>query len=596
MALTPITVDELRDRLDVLAVVGRYTRLTKAGTEYRGLCPFHDDHKPSLDVNERKGVWTCRVENIGGSVFDFVMRAENLDFREAAELLANDLGCTLAQGGSPEQADQRSRLYDLNRRAAELYERALWQSKGGETARAYLLERGISEPTAKRFRLGYAPAGWDKLSEKLARDGVDLREAEAAGLLKARERGGGYYDRFRHRLMFPILDRQGRVVAFGGRVLDPADEPKYLNSAESPVFSKGRLLYQAPGRAERLADGVLVVEGYMDVIGLAEHGLDHAVATLGTALTREHLRLLQRLTSKVVLCYDADAAGERATDRAAALFADEGLDGRILRLPDGLDPDELVRRDGAEAFRALAAAAPDLIEYRLGVALERAGNDPHSRTEAIRETVRELVADIGDEIRQAAVVRRVADWWSAGSADLQQTLERTLARDLERHRRRQRPRRDESEPYQGRRSREYYAEREFLAHLLRDAGSAEAVRGAVDPAWLTDPACRQVYQAWLELPEPSSNALLAVLDADGRALVAKVLCGTFDQGDSLARSVAELRLGGLAARVAGLRGQRAELPDSDERALALQREIQSLDRQIEEARRGLMLAQPGGLR
>lgn len=599
MALTPITIDELRERLDIAEVLSGYLRLERAGTELRGLCPFHDDHRPSLYVNAQKGLWLCRVENLGGNVFDFVMRQENLSFLEAAELLANRLGCTVVrQAGEAPAADRRSRLLELCAMAAELYERALWQSAGGAAARDYLRQRGVDEQTAKHFRLGYAPDGWDKLVGRLEREGVDLREAEQAGLLKARERGGGWYDRFRHRLMFPILDRQGRVVGFGGRILNPEDEPKYLNSTESPIFNKGRLLYMPPGRMDDLAAGAFVVEGYMDVIALWQSGITGVVATLGTALTRDHLKLLHRYTQQVTLCYDGDSAGSRATDRAAAMFLEEGLSARVLVLPAGQDPDDFVRSEGADALRARAAAAPEVVEYRLESALAGAGADPAARAEVVRETVVSILGDIRDELRAAGAIQRVATWWSKDTPGLQATFERTLARALHDRRRgaRERGRDRESSPYRGRRSRAYYTERQLLSRLLRQPEAADQVRDAIGAEGFGDPTCASVYSALLAAGDRPGNDWLGALDEKGRLLAAELLCGDADDPSRPTEQlVASLRVTRMEAELDELRRRRTAADDEEE-ALALQRRIQFLVRQIEDARRGVLPAQSSGLR
>ena len=267
MALSPISKDDLRERIDTLEVIGRYVRLQKAGNEYRGLCPFHTEKTPSFYVNAEKGVWFCRGAcGTGGDVFKFVQLAEKLEFIEAAELLANQLGCTIRTGREDVQrAGERDRTLEICRLAASLYERALWQRDGGQVARDYLRDRGLTEATIKRFHLGYAPPGWDQLTRYLQRHDIPLREADAAGLLKRREHGDGYYDRFRGRVMFPILDAQGRTVGFGGRVIDPHDEPKYLNSPETASFSKGRLLYGLPFAVEALRDGELTVRALQEL-------------------------------------------------------------------------------------------------------------------------------------------------------------------------------------------------------------------------------------------------------------------------------------------------------------------------------------------
>lgn len=586
MPSTAVTWEELRDRLDVLEVIGNYVRLQRRGAEYLGLCPFHDDKSPSLSVNAEKGVFLCRACQAKGTTVDFVMRMERLEFREAIELLAGRMGLTLAV--SPEQrhrADDRERLQKVCGFAAEAYERALW-NPAGQAAREYLARRGVSDEVARQFRLGYAPGGWDKLVGHLEEKGHRLPDAEAAGLIMARKQGDGYYDRFRHRLIFPIVDQAGRVVAFGGRVLNPEDEPKYLNSSESAIFSKRRLLYGLPYAVGHLETGAVVVEGYMDVIALHQHGVVSALATMGTALTPEHLRLLRRHTGRVILCYDADVAGNRATDRAATAFIEEGVDGRVLSLPAGQDPDDYVRSHGREAFEALVAAAPDLLEHRLQAALAAAGADPASRAAAVRETVVAVLGDIQDEVRQSEYARRVAAWWAGSAVGMQEDFERTVLRALRRRRGGGRRRAADREPPRERRAREEQVERDLLRvylerpHLL----TAEAL------AMLRTPGCRDAAAALAAAaPESGGEALLDSLPEATRGLAAELLCTEAETGATLERLLAELKCNDLEAQAAELRSRVETLPTGDAEAEAeLWQQVLALEAELDAARRALL--------
>lgn len=594
MALA-LTIDELRERIDILDVIGHYLRLDKAGVEYRGVCPFHDDKRPSMYVNAAKGVWLCRACGEGGTAIDFIMKKEHVEFVEACEIIAQQMGFELAS--NPQQAervDERGRLTNLCQLAAKLFQKALWNSARGQVARDYLAQRGITEAVARQFQLGYAPAGWDKLTRYLERDRQSLQDAETAGLVKARERGQGYYDRFRHRLMFPIIDERGRTVAFGGRILDPEDEPKYLNSAETPIFSKRRVLYGLPYAVGQLEAGAVVVEGYMDVIALHQHGVPVALATLGTALTPEHLRLLRRHTRRVVLCYDSDVAGIRATDRAAAAFTEEEMDGRVLTLPAGQDPDDFVRSAGADAFREQMAGAPDLIDYRLSAALAAAGDDAASRARAVSETAVAILGDIRDEVRQGEYVRRIAEWWSGRAAGLQESLEHTLRRALREQQGRGRfrgPREDSpdrSEPVApaGRRA---LAERALLTLLLRRPALWSQLEATETEALLSGPTVRTVaHAARTAAGQVTAEALAAELDEAGRTLLAELLCSDEPVGEP-DRWLAELRYYRLEDETEALRSaRRVQTEDDPDEAAEHYRRLAELERRLMEARAALV--------
>ena len=364
MAFSDQFLDELRARVGLADLISRRVRLARKGREHLGLCPFHKEKTPSFTVNEDKGFYHCFGCGAHGSVFDFVMQTDGVSFPEAVERLAQEAGMEVPRD-SPEARERARRSQSLHQAmeaAAVFFEESLGGPEG-RLALAYLAERGLSQATIERFRLGYAPGGRGALKVALARSGIDDDLMVAAGLMKRPDDGRPAYEYFRRRIMFPITDRRGRVIAFGGRVLEQG-EPKYLNSPETGLFSKGRVLYglaqaQAAARRKR---ALIVTEGYMDVMALHQTGFDHAVAPLGTALTEEQIREAWRLVPEPVLCFDGDAAGARAAGRAverALPLLKPGFGLRIAQLPVGEDPDSLVRQDGAEALaRVLASAQP----------------------------------------------------------------------------------------------------------------------------------------------------------------------------------------------------------------------------------------------
>lgn len=362
MRFTPQFLDEIRARLPVSQVVARKVSLKKAGREWKGLSPFKQERSPSFFVNDQKGFYHCFASGSHGDIFKFVMETEGLTFAEAVERLAGEAGLQLPRNEprsreAREQADVHTRLMALVEASAGFFEASL-AGPGGEDARRYLAKRGLMRETIARFRIGYAPNNRNALKEALATQGFTAEEMALSGMLIAGSDIPVSYDRFRHRVMFPIADAKGRTIAFGGRALDAAAPAKYLNSPETPLFHKGAILFNAH-RARPLAHDkgrVIAVEGYMDVIALAEAGFGECVAPLGTALTEDQIQLLWRMSPEPILCFDGDSAGKKAAFRAvdtALPFLRPGYTVRFAFLPDGLDPDDLVRTRGADAFETI---------------------------------------------------------------------------------------------------------------------------------------------------------------------------------------------------------------------------------------------------
>ena len=362
-------LDDLLDRVDIVEVIDRRVKLKKTGKNYSARCPFHEEKTPSFSVNPGKQFYYCFGCGAGGNALGFVMDYENVDFPQAVETLASSLGLEVpreqTRPGSPQPGREETGkpLYALLEQAARYYQKQLRSHPEAHRAVDYLKRRGLTGEIAKRFDLGFAPPGWDNLLQALGASEEQRKLLLEAGMLVQNEAGRSY-DRFRDRVMFPIRDQRGRIIAFGGRVLGD-DKPKYLNSPETPVFSKGRELYglYQARQANRKLDRVLVVEGYMDVIALAQHDITQATATLGTATSQTHLERLYRLTPEVVFCFDGDAAGRKAALRAleAALpCMEDGRQARFLFLDEGEDPDTLVRKVGSDAFRELVRRATPL--------------------------------------------------------------------------------------------------------------------------------------------------------------------------------------------------------------------------------------------
>lgn len=370
-------IDDLLDRADIVDVIDRRVKLKKTGKNYSARCPFHEEKTPSFSVNPDKQFYYCFGCGATGNAIGFIMDYENMEFPQAVETLAGNLGMEVPreqtsgrQGGAggsggPSESPNKP-LYDLMERCAEFYKQALRSHDDRERPVAYLKSRGLTGAIARDFGLGFAPPGWDNLMKEVAEGDEALKRAIDGGVVVKNDKGR-VYDRFRDRIIFPIRDRRGRVIAFGGRVLGD-DKPKYLNSPETPIFHKGRELYGLfeARRANRQLDRLIVVEGYMDVIALAQAGITNAVATLGTSTSTEHLERIFRFVPEVVFCFDGDEAGRRAAERAmnsALPTMNDGRQARFLFLRDGEDPDSLVRKEGAEAFLDLVSGALPLEEF-----------------------------------------------------------------------------------------------------------------------------------------------------------------------------------------------------------------------------------------
>ena len=366
-------LQELRDRVDLVAVVQRRVPLKKSGRDWKGLCPIHGEKTPSFYVVPDKKMFHCFGCGVSGDAIKFVMQVEGRSFREAVEQLANEAGVDLTPEDPEEvrRSARRAALAEVNEKACTFYQRILWDHPKGKVARDHLRERGITEDTARAWRLGYAPNLWDSLINSHALKGVDPRLGEEAGLGIPRKKGQGLYDRFRGRLMIPIRE-SGRIVGFGGRLLEGQSEAKYLNSPDTPLYQKGLTLFALDRARESIRrDAVaLFVEGYFDAIGLHQAGVLTAIATCGTALTDKHLELVTKAGAKeLVFVFDGDAAGTRAAQRASEIAAAQGVPARVLVPPDGEDPDETVLRVGVQGFRELLASAQPSLEFLLDRAL-----------------------------------------------------------------------------------------------------------------------------------------------------------------------------------------------------------------------------------
>jgi len=411
---------QIQQATDIVRLIGEEVSIRPRGREFVGLCPFHDDQNPSFNVSPVKQIYKCFSCGAGGDVFSFVMNYHKMTFPEALAHLAQRAGISLepvgGRAGGDHKASDRQVIANTNEQAVSFFQKLLAHREHGAEARAYIQQRGISDEMVKAFGIGYAPDRWDGLVTQIDRKGYRRQGFELAGLISARSSGQGWYDRFRHRLMFPICDALGRPIAFGARRLREEDDPKYLNSPETALFNKSATLYGLHLAKKPIIDSKLavVVEGYTDVIACQQSGLRNVIATLGTALTQGHARALSRLCDRVVLIFDADEAGQKAADRAVEVFLNGELDVAVAVLPDGQDPAGLLAQgDGAQRLRGLIDHAVDALTFKLDrMENELVGSPTLSGRQRITQQYLRQLADMGllrqSAMRRAMVVSRVA--------------------------------------------------------------------------------------------------------------------------------------------------------------------------------------------
>ena len=401
-------IDEIQERVDIAEVIGRYAPLKRAGRHFKALCPFHHEKTPSFMVNTQKQIFHCFGCGTGGNVFSFLMQHDRMTFPEAVRQLGAQVGLPVPERAMASEDGTHERLAALMEKICRYFERLLAHPQQGSAAREYLKRRGVSDRARQRFRLGFTPPGWDQLLTAATMKGVSREDLEAAGLIvKGRST---YYDRFRNRLVFPILDVRGRVVGFGGRSLDD-QEPKYLNSPETRLYTKGRHLFGLAQAKEAILEqkAAVVVEGYFDCVVLSDAGIAHVVSPLGTALTTDQARLLKRYAERVILAFDPDAAGETATLRGIDLLVEVGLTVDIAQLPAGVDPDECLRLQGRQRFEELLSQSTSIIEFLIRSALRRyPGRETERRVEAA-QFVLPTLARIPNAMLRSEYVRLLAD-------------------------------------------------------------------------------------------------------------------------------------------------------------------------------------------
>jgi DNA primase len=500
-------VEEVRARADIVEIVGDSVKLKKAGREYSGLCPFHEEKSPSFSVNPAKGVYHCFGCGASGDVFRFVQERMGLDFVEAVKHVAGRAGVPVREvkAGRPEEEDPRRPLFEANAFAQKWFRDQLLDPQRGEVARRYLEERGIDEETAERFGLGLAPDEWHGLRDAAAAHGITEDLLLQVGLLTTSEKTSEPYDRFRGRLTFPIEAVGGRIVGFGGRIIGEG-KPKYLNSPETPIYHKGQVLYglHRARHAIRRDEVALVVEGYMDVVALSSAGFENAVAPLGTAMTEDQARLIRRYTGKALLLYDSDRAGLKASFRSGDALLAQGVHPSVVTLPEGEDPDTLVRALGPQGLQRHLNEAVDILDRKIQILEE---HDYFASLDRRRDAVDKLLPTLrstADPALRDIYVAQVAE----KTGVQRQTLEAELARAREDRVQRQLEERRVQLPARqpaAVRARTMGPEFSLLRVLARDRKRRhlllEMALERVGPEDFKDPGDRAIFQAFVDEPE-----------------------------------------------------------------------------------------------
>ena len=423
-------VEEVRRRTDIVELIGSYVTLKRAGSNYNGLCPFHSEKTPSFTVFPDSESFYCFGCGAGGDCVTFVMKNDNLDYPSAVEVLANRAGITLTREKENNPGGlTRKRVHDMNRDAAKFFHQCLLSPAGAEGLKYLTEKRRLSMALIKHFGLGFAPGSWNMLTDYMLKKGYTEKELAQGFLCGISQKNGRAYDYFRNRVIFPIIDTAGNVIAFGGRVMDDS-KPKYLNSSDTPAFQKRKNLFALNFAKNYATDRLILCEGYMDVISLHAFGFENAVATLGTAITPEQARLMTKYTKQVVICYDADEAGQRAAVKAMEVLGQVGMDVRVLHVNDAKDPDEYLNKFGASRFRRLVEGSHTEFSYKSDKIFAKYSMDiPEERIKAAAELC-ELIAATPSKVEREIYASMVADKLKISIDSLKNDIERTRSKKL----------------------------------------------------------------------------------------------------------------------------------------------------------------------
>ena len=500
MALSEQFLDQLKNANDIYSVMTSYVTPKRAGRDSVCLCPFHSEKTPSCHIYNDSQSFYCFGCGAGGDVITFIRLIENLDYMEAVKFLAQRAGIPMPEETYDRTAEEKTRLLEINREAAR-YFRDVLISPDGEEGWRYLIDRGLHPNTIKRYGLGYAPDSWDSLRNHMLKKGFYEDELIKGALLVRRQNGNGGYDKFRHRVMFPIIDRRGNIIAFGGRALDPDAPAKYLNSDETLVFKKRSNLFSLNFAKNTKENYLILCEGYMDVISLNQAGFTNAVATLGTAITPEQARLMRQYCEEVVISYDSDEAGQKATMKAINLLGEAGIEAKVLQMEGAKDPDEYVKKYGADGFRILIEKSGGALRYELeklkkGLNMEL----PEDRASYLKKAV-DLLADVSNPIDRLIYVSDVSKLCGLTTPEVEKAVEqrrRSKARYQERQEEKQLihppKQRDKLNPEAGLYPAEAKAERGIIAFLIHSPDWLQKVSIKITPDHFATSFNRKIYE------------------------------------------------------------------------------------------------------
>ena len=520
MAIDQRFLDELNARCDIVDLVSRYVSLKKSGSNYFGLCPFHNEKTASFSVAPDKQIFHCFGCGAGGGPIRFVMKIEGLEFPDAVRFLAKQYGMEVPEDTADRgQRQRRDRLLELMKEAARWFYAQLHAPRG-KAPMEYFVRRSLSKRTMNNFGLGYAPDSFHALLDAMTAKGYTKEELFAAGLI-VRSPKGTYYDKFRNRVMFPIIDIRGDVIAFGGRVMDDS-KPKYLNSPETMIFNKSRNLFAMNIAKKTKSDYFLLAEGYMDVIALHQAGFDSAVASLGTSLTEEQARLLSRYTKNVIICYDADNAGQNAAQRAIDILGRAGLSVRVLRIPGAKDPDEFIKEHGAEAFRKLIERSENHIMYRLQNIQDKYDlTQDDQRVLFLKEAAREVASldnAVEREVYTARAAKTAGVTAQAFSIEVKNEMEKRRRFEKKRYQREVRAAADAAQPkdrslhYDNVRSAR--AEEGLLGLIFADSSLIPELRELITPAEFSSPLLGKLYESACRLFDEGHQVAATALEQE----------------------------------------------------------------------------------
>ena len=532
-------IDRIREGVDIVSVISEQLSLKKTGQNFTGLCPFHSEKTPSFVVSPAKQIFHCFGCGAGGNVFHFLMKHENLTFPQAVRSLSERAGISIPEVSKRDEKieDAKEPLYKVNELAMEFFSRNLAEAKEGERARQYLEKRGIEKKTIQEFNIGYSLSQWDAGFRYIRQKGIDAAALEKAGLIIRKESGDGFYDRFRDRIIFPILDLKKRVIGFGGRVIDDS-LPKYINSPESPIYIKGENLYCLEKARQEIGKRgyLLIVEGYLDAIMTYQKGIKNAAATLGTALTPGHLRLIKRFTNNIVLVFDPDSAGKKAAIRSASLFIESGMKAKVASLSEGTDPDTFLREKGVEAFVDKLKNSEKLLDF---VIRETKGKEPLSSIDEkvkVADEVLPLINRLPNKIERNAYVRRLAEELQLEEKDIFAELENRAQKKGYKSGERKEPL-EKGTAHSGLQKRINHSgakAEEMLIHLmLNDESIAKRVKDHLSPDDFKDPLFKRVTGIVYNVIESGKefNAVFKTEDAEMAGLFSALSMRELDYDD-----------------------------------------------------------------